>query len=45
MLKYVIKRLLWMPLVLLGVVTLVFFLTHMVPGSAIRVLLGRSELS
>ncbi len=40
MLKYVIKRLLWMPLVLLLVVTLVFFLTHMVPGSAIRVLLG-----
>ncbi|MGD9675909.1 MAG: ABC transporter permease [Candidatus Bipolaricaulia bacterium] len=40
MLKYVVKRLLWMPLVLLLVVTLVFFLTHMVPGSAIRVLLG-----
>ncbi|MCX6093027.1 MAG: ABC transporter permease [Candidatus Bipolaricaulota bacterium] len=40
MLKYVIKRLLWMPVVLLLVVTLVFFLTHMVPGSAVRVLLG-----
>jgi len=40
MLKYVLKRLLWMPVVLWLVVTLVFFLTHMVPGSAVRVLLG-----
>ena len=40
MLKYILKRLLWMPIVLVLVVTLVFFLTHMVPGSAVRVLLG-----
>lgn len=40
MLIYVVKRLLWMPIVLALVVTLVFFLTHMVPGSAVRVLLG-----
>jgi peptide/nickel transport system permease protein len=40
MLKYILKRLLWMPVVLVLVVTLVFFLTHMVPGSAVRVLLG-----
>ena len=40
MLRYVLKRLLWMPVVLWLVVTLVFFLTHMVPGSAVRVLLG-----
>jgi len=40
MLSYILKRLLWMPVVLVLVVTLVFFLTHMVPGSAVRVLLG-----
>lgn len=40
MTRYVIKRLLWMPVVLWLVMTLVFFLTHMVPGSAVRILLG-----
>jgi len=40
MLSYILKRLLWMPVVLVLVVTLVFFLTHMVPGSAVRILLG-----
>jgi len=37
---YIIKRLAWFPIVLMGVVTIVFFLTHLVPGSAIRILLG-----
>lgn len=40
MLWYVIKRFLWMPVVLCLVATLVFFLTHMIPGSAVRILLG-----
>jgi peptide/nickel transport system permease protein len=40
MLQYVIKRLLWIPVVLYLVATLVFFLTHIVPGSAVRILLG-----
>lgn len=37
---YIIKRLLMLPLVVLMVATLVFFLTHAIPGSAIRILLG-----
>ncbi len=37
---YIAKRLAWIPVVLLGVVTIVFLLTHIVPGSAVRVLLG-----
>jgi peptide/nickel transport system permease protein len=37
---YILKRLLQLPVVLLLVVTLVFFLTHAIPGSAIRILLG-----
>ncbi|MBW1712249.1 MAG: ABC transporter permease [Deltaproteobacteria bacterium] len=37
---YVVKRLLMMPVVLLMVATLIFFLTHAIPGSAIRILLG-----
>lgn len=37
---YTAKRLAWFPIVLMGVVTIVFFLTHLVPGSAIRILLG-----
>jgi len=40
MIGYIIKRILWMPVVLWFVVTLVFLLTHMVPGSAVRILLG-----
>lgn len=37
---YILKRILLLPFVLLMVATLVFFLTHSIPGSAIRVLLG-----
>ena len=37
---YIVKRLAWIPIVLLGVVTIVFFLTHLIPGSAVRILLG-----
>ncbi len=37
---YILKRLLMLPLVILMVATLVFFLTHSVPGSAVRILLG-----
>jgi ABC-type dipeptide/oligopeptide/nickel transport system permease component len=37
---YILKRLLMLPIVLLMVATLVFFLTHAIPGSAIRILLG-----
>jgi len=37
---YIAKRLALIPLVLLGVVTIVFLLTHLIPGSAVRVLLG-----
>ncbi len=37
---YIAKRLALIPAVLLGVVTLVFLLTHMIPGTPVRVLLG-----
>ncbi len=37
---YILKRVLMLPVVLLMVATLVFFLTHAIPGSAIRILLG-----
>jgi len=37
---YILKRLMMLPIVLLMVATLVFFLTHAIPGSAIRILLG-----
>jgi len=40
MTRYIVKRILWIPVVLWLVATLVFFLTHLVPGSAIRILLG-----
>lgn len=37
---YLLKRLLLMPVTMLMVVTVIFFLTHLTPGSAIRVALG-----
>ncbi len=40
MIRYIIKRVMWMPVILWLVVTLVFFMTHLVPGSAVRILLG-----
>ena len=41
MLKYTIKRLLYGLLVLLGVVTLVFFLFNILPGDPARMMLGQ----
>lgn len=41
MLRYVIKRLLYGLLVLLGVVTLVFFLFNILPGDPARMMLGQ----
>ena len=41
MLKYTIKRLLYGLLVLLGVVTLVFFLFNILPGAPARMMLGQ----
>jgi len=40
MIRYVIKRVLWIPITLWLVATLMFFMTHLVPGSAVRMLLG-----
>lgn len=40
MIPYIIKRALWIPLTLWFVVTLMFFMTHLIPGSAVRILLG-----
>ena len=40
MIRYIIQRVLWIPVTLWLVVTLMFFMTHLVPGSAVRILLG-----
>ena len=40
MLTYIIRRLLLMFLVLFGVVTLVFFLIHLIPGDPVDIMLG-----
>ena len=40
MLRYTLKRLLYGILVLLGVVTLVFFLFNILPGDPARMMLG-----
>lgn len=42
MLKYVIKRLLWMIPIMLGVVTIVFTLMYFTPGDTATILLGDS---
>lgn len=40
MLSFVIKRLLWLPVMLVGVTTLVFLLTNITPSTAIYIRLG-----
>jgi len=40
MLKYIIKRILLLIPIVLGVVTLVFFLVHLIPGDPVEVMLG-----
>ncbi|WDT82292.1 MAG: ABC transporter permease [Candidatus Manganitrophus sp.] len=40
MARFLIRRLLWSGPVLLGVLTLVFFLIHLIPGDPIDVMLG-----
>ena len=42
--EYLLRRLLWTLPVLLGVLTLVFFLLHLVPGDPVDVLLGETAL-
>lgn len=44
MLAYIIRRLLLLFLVLFGVVTLVFFLIHMIPGDPVDIMLGDHAL-
>lgn len=38
--NYLIRRLLWVPLTVLGVVTIVFFSVHLVPGDPAAMILG-----
>jgi len=45
MLSFLLSRLLSMFVVLLGVVTLVFFLIHLVPGDPVQAMLGESALA
>jgi len=40
MLHYIIKRLLLLVPIILGVVTLVFFLVHMIPGDPVEIMMG-----
>ncbi|PIS37530.1 MAG: peptide ABC transporter permease, partial [Nitrospirae bacterium CG08_land_8_20_14_0_20_52_24] len=40
MLHYIIKRLLLLVPIVLGVVTLVFFLVHMIPGDPVEIMMG-----
>ncbi|MCZ6552822.1 MAG: ABC transporter permease [SAR324 cluster bacterium] len=42
--EFLLRRLLWTLPVLLGVLTLVFFLLHLVPGDPVDVMLGESAL-
>ncbi|MCH8844368.1 MAG: ABC transporter permease [SAR324 cluster bacterium] len=42
--EYLLRRLLWTLPVLLGVLTLVFFLLHLVPGDPVDVMLGENAL-
>ncbi len=42
--EYLFRRLLWTLPVLLGVLTLVFFLLHLVPGDPVDVMLGENAL-
>ncbi len=42
MLRFVVRRLLWLPIMLFGVITLVFLLTNITPSKAIYIRLGES---
>ena len=42
LLNYVFKRVLWLFPVILGVVTLVFFLVHLIPGDPVDIMLGET---
>ncbi|MCP4698868.1 MAG: ABC transporter permease, partial [Gammaproteobacteria bacterium] len=45
MLNYIARRLLLLVFVLFGVVTLVFFLIHMIPGDPVDIMLGDNAIS
>ena len=45
MAAYIIRRLLLLLLVLYGVVTLVFFLIHLIPGDPVDIMLGENAIS
>ena len=45
LLNYVFKRVLWLFPIILGVVTLVFFLIHFIPGDPVDIMLGESAQS
>ncbi len=40
MIKYIIKRILWLIPVIVGVITIIFFLTQLMPGDVISAILG-----
>ncbi len=40
--NYVIKRILWLFPIILGVITLVFFLIHFIPGNPVDIMLGEN---
>jgi len=42
--RYVVERLLWTGPILLGVLTLVFFLIHLIPGDPVDLMLGEQAL-
>ncbi len=43
--RYVVERLLWTGPILLGVLTLVFFLIHLIPGDPVDLMLGEQALA
>ncbi len=45
MLVFIVRRLMMLVSVLLGVVTLVFFLIHMIPGDPVDIMLGENALA
>jgi len=40
MFAYLIKRLVWIPVIVFTVITIIFLLTHIAPGSAVHIALG-----